>query len=173
MPDVLNTRIKMLVLAKEMMLIRDYKDTDRNACINIFKSNEPLYFAPKELSLLENWLDAKDKNEIAYQNNLEEHFYVVEQGSKVVACGGFYITHDKRVNMTWGMVENSHHKKGIGKHFLLHRIDEVKRFYPEHSISLDTSQHTYKFFEKLGFSVIKTFKDGYGKGLDRYDMTMK
>ena len=169
----MNTRVKIVVLAKEMMLIRDYKQTDRTACLNIFKSNEHLYFAPTELALLENWLDAKDKEEIAYADNLEEHFYVVEQGSKVVACGGFYVTHDKRVNMTWGMVENSQHNKGIGKHFLLHRIEEIKRFYPEHSIALDTSQHTYKFFEKLGFVVTKISKEGYGKGLDRYDMIMK
>jgi [ribosomal protein S18]-alanine N-acetyltransferase len=40
-------------------------------------------------------------------------------------------------------------------------------------IHLDTSQHTYRFFEKSGFSVKKISKNGYGEGLDKYDMILK
>ncbi|MBA2611792.1 MAG: GNAT family N-acetyltransferase [Bacteroidetes bacterium] len=169
----MNSRVKILVLANGVITIREYKPTDRSACIRVFKSNEPLYFAPSELKLLENWLDAKDNEQLAYNNNLDENFYVVEHNSNVVACGGFYITDEKRANMTWGMIERSFHKKGIGKHFLKYRVDEIKYNYPGYIISLDTSQHTFSFFEKQGFSVTKISKDAYGKGLDRYDMIMQ
>jgi ribosomal-protein-alanine N-acetyltransferase len=168
-----NTRVKIIVISNEMLLIREYKATDRKACIDIFKSNMPLYFAANEFSLLENWLDSKDKGEIAYKNNIAEHFYVVEQDSKVVACGGFYITDQHNANMAWGMVNSALHRKGIGKEFLSYRIEEIKHLYPGLSISLDTSQHTYSFFVKMCFVVIKIKKDGYGKDLDRYDMVLK
>lgn len=169
----MTTRVKIVVSANEMLLIREYKASDRAACIAIFKSNMPLYFAPEEFPLLENWLDSKDKNEIAYENNHAEHFYVVEKNSKVVACGGFYLTNGTDAKITWGMVENSFHKKGIGKEFLLYRLEEIRQMYPESTISLDTSQHTFSFFEKMGFTVTKITKEGYGKDLDRYDMILK
>lgn len=168
------TKVKIFVLDIGTTLIREYKASDRNACIEIFNSNLPLYFAPEELPLLEKWLNAKDKNENAYVNNLAEHFYVVEHNSKVIACGGFYIPSDTKIaNVTWGMVKNEFHNKGIGKKFLLYRIEEIKGLYPEYSIVLDTSQHTYQFFTKEGFVVTKITKDGYGKELDRYDMILK
>jgi len=169
----LTTRVKIIVIANEMMLIREYKATDRKACLDIFNSNMPLYFARHEFTLLENWLDSKDKNEIAYRNNIAEHFYVVEHDSKVAACGGFYITDNNKASMAWGMVNSALHKKGIGKEFLLYRIEEIKHLYPGIEISLDTSQHTYSFFEKIGFVVVKITKDGYGNDLDRYDMILK
>ncbi|MEO6303758.1 MAG: GNAT family N-acetyltransferase [Bacteroidia bacterium] len=169
----MNTRVKILVLDSEIMLIREYKPSDREACIKIFASNESLYFAPDEFFLFENWLNAKDKGKIAYKSNQVEHFYVVEQNSKVIACGGFYIPADSNTaSMTWGMVENGSHKRGIGKKLLIYRIEEIKQSYPKFSIMLDTSQHTFKFFEKQDFSVTKITKDAYGEGLDRYDMTM-
>ena len=164
--------MKILVLKEGVITIREYKPSDRQACFDIFKSNAPLYFAEQELPLLENWLNAKDKNQIAYKNNLAENFYVVEHESGIVACGGFYITAEQNAHMTWGMVKNSFHKNGIGKYLLLYRIEEIKEFYPGHSILLDTTQHTYYFFEKFGFVVTNIKPQGYSKELDRYDMSM-
>ncbi|SVC90586.1 uncharacterized protein METZ01_LOCUS343440, partial [marine metagenome] len=40
-------------------------------------------------------------------------------------------------------------------------------------IHLDTSQHTYRFFEKFGFIVKQISKNGYGERLDKYDMILK
>ncbi len=169
----MTTRVKILVLDNEITTIREYKPSDRKACIEIFKSNVHLYFAPEELTFLEKWLDSKDENRVAYTTNTAENFYVVEQNSRVIACGGFYITDLKEAHMTWGMVLNSFHKKGIGKKFFLYRAEEIKQLYPNVPIHLDTSQHTFGFFEKLGFEITKITKDGYGKDLDRYDMIMK
>lgn len=169
----MTTRVKIVVIANEMLLIREYKASDRSACIAIFKSNMPLYFAPEEFPLLENWLDSKDKGEIAYENNHAEHFYVVEKNSKIVACGGFYLTNKKDAKMTWGMVENSSHRMGIGKEFLVYRLEEIRQLYPASIISLDTSQHSYSFFVRMGFTITKITKDAYGGGLDRYDMLLK
>ena len=35
------------------------------------------------------------------------------------------------------------------------------------------SQHTYRFFEKFGFIVKQISKNGFGEGLDKYDMILK
>lgn len=152
------------------MKIRPYSPTDRTACLDIFNSNLPRYFAPEELDLLINWLNAKDKNETAYKSNIAEHFYVLETEGTVNACGGFYIDNNHHAKMTWGMVHNGLHGTGLGKALLLDRLKEIGKLYPGCSVALDTSQHTYGFFEKLGFKVTKITKDGYGEGLDRYDM---
>ncbi len=51
----------------------------------------------------------------------------------------------------------------------------MKRKFPikQPEIQLDTSQHTYRFFERFGFNVKQISKNGYGEGLDRYDMILK
>ncbi len=153
------------------MLIRPYTPADRQPCIEIFKSNMPNFFAPHELGDFENWLTAKDNTQIAYKSNESEYYYVVELDKQIVGCGGFYIPKSNaEARMAWGMVENRFHKKGIGRAFLEYRINQIRLINPEISIALDTTQHSFPFFEKIGFNVTKIQKDTYAPGLDRYDM---
>lgn len=153
------------------MLIRPYTPADHQTCIEIFKSNMPKFFAPHELADFESWLDFKDKAEIAYKSNESEYYYVIEMDNAVVGCGGFYIPQNgNEARMAWGMVENSVHKKGIGRELFEYRMKQIRLSVPEISIALDTTQFSYPFFEKLGFKVTKIQKDAYAPGLDRYDM---
>ncbi|MES2381454.1 MAG: GNAT family N-acetyltransferase [Bacteroidota bacterium] len=153
------------------MLIRQYTPADRLQCIDIFNSNCPTYLDPSEINGLENWLNGLDKGEIVYKNSAADFFYVVEHNNTVIACGGFYIVKDKQqANMTWGMVNNLCHKQGYGKQLFQYRVIQIKKLFPTHSIVLDTSQHTYPFFERFGFTVTNIIPNAYGPGLDRYDM---
>jgi predicted GNAT family N-acyltransferase len=154
-----------------MVNIRPYKSQDRQVCLAIFESNCPKYFDADEIIGLENWLDGQDSGLITYQTSSADYFYVLEVNSEILACGGFYIVKDKpNANMVWGMVNQSHHKKGFGSLLFQHRITQIKILYPNYALVLDTSQHTYSFFEKFGFKIDKISKDAYGLGLDRYDM---
>lgn len=154
-----------------MINIRAYKPDDNKSCIEMYHSNMPLYFAPEELNYLKNWLKGLDEGRLVYETNLAEHYYVAEIENKVIAAGGFYITKNgNKAHMSWGMVHNNYHKQGIGKELLLFRINTIKQLYPNCKISLDTSQHTFTFFQKLGFTVTKITENGYGEGLHRYDM---
>ncbi|MCE3226094.1 MAG: family N-acetyltransferase [Bacteroidetes bacterium] len=127
-----------------------------------------------EHAYLENWLNGMDSGKMVYDSNEKEAFYVTELNANVVGCGGYYIPKtDKKAKMTWGMVDSLHHKKGIGKLLLEFRIKIIEEQFPSHSIELDTSQHTFPFFEKLGFHVTKITENGYGTGLHRYDMIRK
>jgi len=155
------------------MKIRYYNQKDYNACIDIFKSNRPVYFAADKLPIFENWLNRQSDKRHSNKKVGAEHFYVLENDGQVTACGGFYILLDTPVaGMAWGMVHSRYRKQGLGKILFEYRINQVRIIYPQRDIILDTTQHTYRFFEKQGFSTTQIRKDFYEKGMDRYDMVL-
>ncbi len=156
------------------MTIRPYNINDSNACLNIFKSNCPQYFDASEQNYLEAWLTGLDNGRLVYESNLSEHFFVLEHEGKVVACGGFYISRNNlTAHMVWGMVRAAFHKQGLGKALFAYRIEKINELDPPRAIVLDTSQHTFRFFEHFGFETIKITLDAYGQRLHRYDMILK
>lgn len=153
------------------MKIRPYAPADHAACLAIFAGNLPRYFAPAELPDFARWLDAQDAGRLAYPESLAEPYFVVEEAGQVVACCGLGILPGRPwLTMAWGMVRSDLHRQGIGRALLQHRLQLAATRYPSYMVALDTSQHTYPFFEKLGFQIMKITPDGYGPGLDRYDM---
>ena len=74
------------------------------------------------------------------------------------------------VILTWGLIHNQYHKMGFGAQLLQYRIKQIEKKYPNSDIILDTSQKTYKFYERFNFKVYNITRNFYGKGLDRYDM---
>ncbi|MEO5644897.1 MAG: GNAT family N-acetyltransferase [Bacteroidia bacterium] len=154
--------------------IREYKPTDRKACVAIFNGNVPKFFTDGEFEQFNTWLNAEDKASVAYSNAREQDYFVAILDGKIVGCGGFYIYRDEKIaKMAWGMVESPMHKQGIGKALLVHRINSIENLFPGYTISVDTTQHSFEFFEKLGFKTTKITKDFYNHGLDRYDMVLE
>lgn len=159
------------------MNIRDYKIEDKNSCIELFKSNCPTFFDNSELQMFDKWLDHQaDKNSIykspSYSNSEKDAYYVIEiLEFGIVGCGGFYILKEQNeARLAWGMIHAKFHRQGFGTALYNHRSDVIKRDWPNHLLTLGTSQHTYSFYEKMGLSVTATVKSGYGEDLDRYDM---
>ncbi len=76
------------------------------------------------------------------------------------------------VVLSWGIVHNQFHKMGFGTYLLRYRLKHIMKNYPNTNIVLDTSQKTYKFYERFNFKVDKITSDFYRKGLDRYDMSL-
>jgi predicted GNAT family N-acyltransferase len=139
-----------------------YTSTHKNICKHIFLSNCPKYFAPFELDEFTEWLDKRDR----------EPYYVYKMNNQVIACSGIYVSHtDKEAGMAWGMVLNELHGTGIGTEMTKLRIKEIQNSHPSYAIRLKTTQHTFKFYEKMGFKVTRIDKDGYEVGMDRYWMT--
>ena len=90
-----------------------------------------------------------------------------------IACGGYGLNKTKtKAGLSWGLVHRRYHNQGYGSHSLKYRLHHIKSDYPDIEIHLDTSQHTYQFFEKFGFIIEQITKNGYGEGLDKYDMTL-
>ena len=130
--------------------------------MDIFRSNLPIFFDPSE--------------EVEFSQFLREgaqDFYVLSEQSSVRACGGYFVdAEENRAGLAWGMVHRDFHKTGLGKKLLAFRLRKIQADFPGIPVLLNTSQHTYKFFERSGFEVEKVTPDGYGAGLDRYDMKL-
>ena len=144
------------------MRIKPYKQKYFDNCVDIIESNTPKYILPIEHLAFKNYLLKKNKK-----------YFVLFNGFNLVACGGYGINDSQtKADLSWGLVHRKHHSQGIGSYLLRFRIENIKKKYPSVNIHLDTSQHTYKFFERFGFKVRKISKDGYGEGLDMYDMIL-
>ncbi len=140
----------------QYMKILKYSEIHRESCLDIFQSNLDKYFADSELKEFEKYLDS-----IA----ISESYFVVLKENEVVACGG-YERSGKTVGLCWGMVHRNFHGHSIGTFLLEKRLETIAEKYGHCEVMIDTSQHTQGFYEKSGFSVKQTVKNGYAEGLD-------
>jgi len=145
------------------MLIRPYQSTDAEACMSLFDSNVPDYFAPSERADFESFLQ-RDAQSCAYQ--------LIEQDGRVVACGGLSIRPDGVAGFCWGMVERSLQRQGLGRQLSLARLQQARQNPNVKRVELSTSQHTQAFYAQLGFGVTRVVVDGPGPGLDAVEMTL-
>jgi ribosomal-protein-alanine N-acetyltransferase len=144
------------------MEIEVYSPIFKSTCEAIFKSNMPPYFAPHEFALFENFLE---KNELP--------FWVIKDDKKILGCGGIYFDKEKQESrLSWGMVDLIEHGKGYGRELLHFRIDHAKKDHPSFKVISQTSQHTYGFFEKEGFTLKYVKNDYWAEGLHLYHMEL-
>jgi ribosomal-protein-alanine N-acetyltransferase len=156
---------------KFSVTFRSYSYVDKQACVDVFKSNIPTYFVAKELIDFQAWLDDQENRLVS--DSEARQYIVVLLNDIVVGCGGFHINLVERsARMTWGMITNRLHRKGLGTQFLLHRISLIKSICPSSIIALDTTQHAAPFFETVGFRTTRITPDFYAPGMDRYDMVL-
>jgi N-acetylglutamate synthase-like GNAT family acetyltransferase len=150
------------------IIIRAYIKTDRNSCLDAFKTNVPKYFTEKEIEDFDFFLTRIEKGDE------QMHYYVVVYEQKIIGCGGFGEKDDHKViSLAWGLIHKDYHKKGLGKKLLLYRMEQIKKLSPEYSIIIDTTQYAYTFFEKFGFYTTKITSNYYAIGMHRYDMLLK
>jgi N-acetylglutamate synthase-like GNAT family acetyltransferase len=155
------------------MVIRPYRHTDYSHCIAAFDSNCPDFFAYHEKEEFEKLLHDLSLTTQTGDNSDDVYYYVVEKDNRAVACAGFYLPVDNEDAMlVWGMVARDYHKQGIGEKLLTYRLEKIQEFRPGARVLLDTTQLSYPFFERSGFTVSKITPDFYAPGLDRYDMVL-
>ncbi len=144
------------------MNITRYTSAHRQACLEIFESNQPRYFAEEEKPGFLQWLDGHTDR---------QPYFVVKENVKVVACGGIFLdaAHNE-AGLAWGMVHGDYHKLGYGKRFTLYRLALLCETWPEAAHKIETSQHTEGFYAKMGFQTVKIEKNGFAEGIDKYIM---
>lgn len=145
------------------MRCRDYRVEDRQACLNIFHSNTPDYFAPKELCDVTRLLDER----------LCPYLVIEDDDGTMIASGGIWIDQQEQTaTLCWVMVERQFHGRGVGRFVVLKLLSLLRRFPFVTVVKLDTSQHTVAFYEKLGFTKTAFTENYYADALHRYDMQL-
>ena len=144
-------------------MIRNYTKKDKSTLIELLRQNTPEYFDPSE-----------EREFINYLDNEAEDYFVYEEHSKIIGAGGInYFMKDNSARISWDMIASKSQGRGVGKKLTLHRINLLMRNPKIDIISVRTSQHAYKFYEKLGFEIEKIEKDYWAKNFDLYLMEMK
>ncbi len=145
---------------------RPYTPSDYSACLALFESNLPKFFAQEERAEFCQFLEGV--------NNSEPPYLVLVSDDMVIACGGLAIEPDKRqARLAWGMVDRAYHRRGLGTLLLQARLEQARAVTNIDELALETSQHSRGFYERFGFKVVKIIPDGFGAGLDRWDMTLR
>jgi predicted GNAT family N-acyltransferase len=144
---------------------RPYISDDFSACLAIFDSNVPNFFAPQERSDFCQFL--------ASINDTDRPYLVLTRNGSVIACGGLIAETDKRqAHLAWGMVDRAFHGQGLGTTLTQARLALARATPDIAELMLATSQHTHGFYEGFGFTVSNVTADGFASGLDRWDMTL-
>ena len=143
---------------------RSYAAGDRAACLALFDGNVPLFFTEAERADFADFLDSR-AGDWAYQ--------LIERDGAVVACGGVALGADGcTAGLCWGMVARDRHRAGLGRALIQARL-AAARALGARQVRLDTSQHSQGFYARQGFVVERVTADGYGPGLDRWDMVLR
>ena len=144
------------------MDVRPYQPADRSACLDVFDSNQPDYFAAHERPAFENFLATATTP-----------YFVMEHEGTIVGCGG-YAVDGRSGRLCWGMIRRNLHRHGFGRFLLLYRMRQMTRHEAEiEMVELDTTPRSAPFFLSQGFRILSTVADGYGPGLDRVEMSKR
>ena len=125
-----------------------------------FSLKVPKYFDKKELYDFKKYFNSK---------NLESYFIIESQGN-VVGGGGYAYENMKTARICWLFIDPDYHGLGFGKKLVNYCIKILKNNRRLNVIEVETSNLTYKFYEKLNFKIVYIKKDYWPNNDDLYFM---
>lgn len=144
-------------------MIRPYTLSDKGKLMELLRLNTPAYFDPSE-----------EKDFLDYLDHHVDHYFVVEDESTIVGCGGFNFAEDRKsVRISWDIIHPAVQGKGWGSKLTKYRIDKIREHPEVEVIIVRTTQLVCRFYEKLGFELKEVVKDYWAKGFDLYRMELK
>ena len=143
-----------------MVVIRKAQKQEFKFLSKIFSLNVPKYFDKKELNDFKKYFNSK---------NLESYFIIESQG-KVVGGGGYAYENMKTARICWLFIDPNYHGFGFGKKLVNYCIKILKNNRRLNVIEVETSNLTYKFYEKLNFKIEYIKKDYWPNNDDLYFM---
>jgi len=143
-----------------MAIIRTAQKQDFKFLSKIFLLNVPKYFDKKELDDFKKYFNSK---------NLESYFIIESQG-KVIGGGGYAYENIKTARICWLFIDPNYHGLGLGKKLVNHCVKILKIDRKLSVIEVETSNLTYKFYEKLNFKIEYIKKDYWPNNDDLYFM---
>ncbi len=101
-------------------------------------------------------------------------FQVIGRDGVIVACGGLECEAGTgEVGLCWGMVERARHGGGLGSRLTAARLEAARTMPGVTRVRIETSQRTQGFYRRFGSVPEAVAPDGYGPGLDRWDMVLR
>ena len=143
-----------------MVVIRKAQKQDFKFLSKIFSLNVPKYFDKKELDDFKEYFNSK---------NLDSYFIIEYQG-KVLGGGGYAYENIKTARICWLFIEPNYQGMGFGKKLVNYCIKILKNNRKLNVIEVETSNLTYKFYEKLNFKIEYIKKDYWPNNDDLYFM---
>ncbi len=140
-------------------LVRPYDPSDREACLGILRSNTPEFF-----------LSSDQADYAAFLDRGPGSYVVVEDGGRVVACGGWFLEGEETAGLSWGLVRRDLHGTGLGRLLLKYRMDRIRETPGVRSVILQTIPEVAGFFGRVGFEVVSVERGAYGGVFDRVRM---
>ena len=148
------------------MKLQSYFPAFEKDCLSIFDSNVPAFFASQERETFRGFLNR--------QIHPYYYFVVCDTSEKIIACGGMKLEPASHSAMLrWDMVTGEIQKQGVGTFLTLSRLHLLSQNPDVQMINLYTSQHTYQFYEKMGFVLQYVVPNGIVAGMDEYYMELK
>ncbi|MEZ4903637.1 MAG: GNAT family N-acetyltransferase [Spirosomataceae bacterium] len=142
--------------------LRPYELSDRRTLERIFLLNTPKYFAPEEVGDFLEYLDL-----------FGDDYVVAVVDKRVVGGGGYWIrSFDQQGGLSWAFLHPDFQGTGIGKELAEYRIEKIKNTGIAKTIMVETSQHSFGFYEKLGFKLLSKQPDYWAKGIDLYSAVL-
>lgn len=152
--------------------LRPYDAADFAQCLAIFDSNTPKYFTAPERADFAQFIQTTTAPYFVV-TRVAEREGASEATEQIIGCGGYFLRDGGAVaGFSWGMVAHEYHGIGAGRFLMMARLQRICQETTAQSVVLNTSQHTYGFFAKVGFVVGTITKDGFAPGLDDYEMTL-
>ena len=128
--------------------------------MELLRLNTPRYFAPEEAADLE-----------AYLDHHIEWYFVIEKEGRIIGSGGVNFTEDGRTGkISWDLLHPHFHGKGYGRKLTEYRLRKLRALQNIQIISVRTSQHVFRFYEKMGFELKEVMEDYWAPGFDLYRM---
>ena len=142
-------------------MFRRYTIADRSSCIEIVESNTPRYFSLQDCTDFLTFLDS----------HLGIYSILEDKIGTIVGCGGIDTRKQGEEGiLTWGMIHETRHRQGWGSQLTFARLHQLTTISTVQKITLNTSNETFSFYEKLGFHTVSFTPNYYSVGLHRYDM---
>lgn len=143
------------------IVLRPYTLSDRAACLAIFDTNVPVFFAPDERAVFAAFLDRFG----------DEYLVLCDARGMVVGCGGVRLRDEGQTAvLRWGMIDAGLHRRGLGRFLTLARLRGALARPAVVRVVLYTTGRTAGFYRALGFRATGILPDHYGPGLDQHTM---
>jgi N-acetylglutamate synthase-like GNAT family acetyltransferase len=122
--------------------IREHQPEDLEACIEVYRSNEPDFLAPEGL-----------ENFIEFLKLGTSYYLVIEHDGDVIGCGGLELVGDSDSStLVYGMVHREYHRRGFGTTLLAARIALLEVEDRPIDLWMRTSTASMPFYGRFGFA---------------------